>query len=128
MVMNITRIIGLLLITHLSIGLYAMESSFAKEQQLILNNISAQAYLSDIEKSGTKYGHKIGQLRTADYSRSPDGNYYEQLINKIDAAARLSRLNRKEEKTFRNLHFKIMLGIEDLYHRLQQEKKLGAIQ
>lgn len=125
--MKAIKTVGLLLMMCLSGNIRTMESTYYAEQQLITGNLSPDRYLLMIEKSSSGHARMIHALRTADYTQSIDGNYYEQLINSINHMVDVMRLNQMNEVLLRSLKFKIRRFIESYYDQLKGAKETGTV-
>jgi hypothetical protein len=125
--MKVTKIVGLLLMVCLSGNTYTMEPAYAAEQQLTMGNLSTDTYLLMIEKSSGGHARMVNALRTADYRQSPDGNYYEQLIDMIDNMVVAIRRNQIDENLFRSLRFNIRRYVERYYYQLKDAQENGTV-
>lgn len=125
--MKIVKIAGLFLMACFSAGIQGMGLPYEVEKQLLEGNISVNTYLLRVE--GLKMGHSrmVSQLRTADYSRSVDGSYYDQLIRVINEIVNSMRENQITEQFLKSLKFKIRRYIEFYYEKLMDAKGQGTV-
>ena len=125
--MKVVKIAGLFLMACLSVGIQGMQLPYDSEQKLLEGNISVDTYLLGVERLKMGHSPMVYQLRTADYSRSVDGSYYDQLIGVINEMVYAMRQDQITEQSLKSLKFKIRRYIEFYYEKLMDAKKQGVI-
>lgn len=123
--MKVAKIAGLLLVfCFLAVGLQAMEKTYIAEERLLNGSFSVDTYFSSLKG---RLFDAVNELRTADYSQSPDGNYYEQLVNAINNMVDAMSRNQVGDDFLKSLNLKIRRFILFYYNELKDAKERGTV-